>query len=58
MHPIGDAVVVFHEPECHHCKDLVPNYEKAAETLKQQGSPVLLADCDISKDENKPLVDK
>merc|ERR1719220_1763880 len=47
-HPL--LMVKFYAPWCEHSKAIKPEYEETAQLLKQEGSPIRLAEVDASKE--------
>ena len=47
----NDVMIVFYAPWCGHCKKLLPEYEKAANALKEKNPKVILAKMDATENE-------
>ena len=45
------VLVKFYAPWCGHCKSMAPKYQEAAKTLNAEGSSVVMAEIDVTKEE-------
>jgi protein disulfide-isomerase A4 len=50
VHTQDLSLVEFYAPGCGHCKQLAPNYEKAAQALHELAKPIPLAKVDASQE--------